>query len=574
MAREILIADSDKADQEGFKRIFEETDYRLIFSENGEDALQQIKFFKPDLIIADTALSEKTGIQLCSTIKNDREFKDIPFILLRGIFEEMSEKDLDRIRANGVISKPLQEGEIMNLVDRLMEERAMQKKKGESLLNGFENPEDEEIIELVDVVEEPESRMSINDFLAPEKGELPGKVSTVATWEKGVEKEEKAFEEELMLSLEEEGREEEERRETRVEPIATPTGEREAPEEKGFDKVALEEILQRMEKIRPSVENEFFEEGGAAAREPEGIPSPSGEAAEKPFSLEDFEAALRREAAGGPSEGALESLFEEAPPTEVAGTTAPPETMPEEERPSPEPMEEDFQALLRRVSEEEPAPEVSPTPPVAEEELTAEALEEALGPVTKTVSEKKPGVELPSTEELLEEEAVEELVEEEFPLEAFPREELKEEEFPKALLEGEPLGEEVFPSEVVEAPQVETAEAPEVPPFFEEELQVAEAAEGVEEVEEGPRAPAEQVIPPVQVASLAGMPERRMEEAIARGIQTMMEDFLTKVVPEMTQNMINLTMERIEQMVREIVPGIAEKAIQEEIKRLQEEEKD
>ena len=39
MAKEILIADSDKTDQKEFQRIFETTDYHLIFSESGEDAI-------------------------------------------------------------------------------------------------------------------------------------------------------------------------------------------------------------------------------------------------------------------------------------------------------------------------------------------------------------------------------------------------------------------------------------------------------------------------------------------------------------------------------------------------------
>ena len=38
MAKEILIGDSDKADQEEFQKIFETTDYHLIFSESGDDA--------------------------------------------------------------------------------------------------------------------------------------------------------------------------------------------------------------------------------------------------------------------------------------------------------------------------------------------------------------------------------------------------------------------------------------------------------------------------------------------------------------------------------------------------------
>jgi hypothetical protein len=53
-----------------------------------------------------------------------------------------------------------------------------------------------------------------------------------------------------------------------------------------------------------------------------------------------------------------------------------------------------------------------------------------------------------------------------------------------------------------------------------------------------------------------------------------MEDFITKVAPEMARNVIVLTVERIEKMVKEMVPELTEKAIQEEIKRLQKGEKD
>jgi len=45
MAKEILIADSDKADQEDFRRIFETTDYHLVFSESGEDVLLRVRLF-------------------------------------------------------------------------------------------------------------------------------------------------------------------------------------------------------------------------------------------------------------------------------------------------------------------------------------------------------------------------------------------------------------------------------------------------------------------------------------------------------------------------------------------------
>jgi hypothetical protein len=49
----------------------------------------------------------------------------------------------------------------------------------------------------------------------------------------------------------------------------------------------------------------------------------------------------------------------------------------------------------------------------------------------------------------------------------------------------------------------------------------------------------------------------------------MMEEFVTKHVPEMTKDIVQLTIERIEKMVRKIVPDLAEKMIEDEIKRLE-----
>jgi len=77
-----------------------------------------------------------------------------------------------------------------------------------------------------------------------------------------------------------------------------------------------------------------------------------------------------------------------------------------------------------------------------------------------------------------------------------------------------------------------------------------------------------------EVSPLARELDKDLEEIIAKGIQDMVGDFITKILPLMTQHIIGLTTERIEKMVREIVPDLAEKAIQEEIKRLQKGEKE
>jgi len=110
------------------------------------------------------------GLEFCGAIKKDPDFKGIPFILIANIFDEISERDRQRVRADGVISKPLNEDEVLNLVDHLMEKEVGKREemvsgKGEFSLDEVGEGE-EEIIELVDVVEEPEPKMSIDDLVA------------------------------------------------------------------------------------------------------------------------------------------------------------------------------------------------------------------------------------------------------------------------------------------------------------------------------------------------------------------------------------------------------------------------
>lgn len=487
MAKEILIADSDKADQEEFQRIFEATDYHLIFSENGEDALLRVKLFKPDMIIASEAgLKEMGGLELCGAVKGDPECQHIPFILVSGGFGGISEKDSQRVRADGMISKPLHEDEILNLVDQLMEEGANEKREG--IISGKEGEfllgevgEAEEIIELVDVVEEPETRMSINDFVTTEKEEPVGEMPPLESWEK-LELVEKPEEKKFVLQPEKEVVEE---MHFQVEKERSP--QEAIPEEDLFEKIELEEILDKVEQLKPSLEKEWPSDKETRPFEAESLKME--EAAEESLDLSGFEAALQGEVKTEARKLEIEPLSFEMPK----------EVVKEEAIPIDESVEEE---------------ELKELP---EEEFPDELLEEILG-----------------EEEIR---AIDE------PKERRP-EETKVEEAEAEKIRMDRL-------EEVEAPRIFDEERPAL--LRKVEPQMGELT---------------------SLTSLAKVVDKHLDEVIAKGIQDMVGDFITKMLPEMTQHIIGLTAERIEKMVKEIVPDLAEKAIQEEIKRLQKGEKD
>jgi CheY-like chemotaxis protein len=166
MPREILVADPNKAAHKAFEEIFKESGYNLIFSENGEDALLKMKLFKPALVIADVTMSDKGGKELCQMLKGDPDLNKVPFILLGGPFDEDIEEERSQVRADGAITKPLKKESVLKLVDGLLTgERVEGAMEGEGEILDLQpmdevaetaiSGEEEEIIDLVDIIEEP-----------------------------------------------------------------------------------------------------------------------------------------------------------------------------------------------------------------------------------------------------------------------------------------------------------------------------------------------------------------------------------------------------------------------------------
>ena len=399
------------------------------------------------------------------------------------------DKDRRRFQADGVISKPLSENEVLNLVDHLVEEEGVRRKgkmvsekPGEFLLDGTGEGEDE-IIELVDVVGEPEPRMSIENFVPPEKEKSFEGMAALEAWEK-LGFEEKPLEKEPPPQPEGE-REEINFQFGRIPPAGAP------PETEFFEKIELEEILEKVEKLKPSLEQEWPSEKEARYVE------------EKPSKREE------------PQKEARTELPEQGPqPVSVAEAKG-------------------------RVSEE--------IFPVEEAELPIE--EEEVQPLPIEEPKKRIPEKAIPIEALTKEEELKELPEEEF-LEEFLEEMLGEEE-----IGGIEKPKEVRPKETkIEEIQFEELEAPGI---LKEEIR-----------------PLASEMSRQEGSPLVKVVDKHLEEIIAKGIQDMVGDFITKILPMMTQHIVGLTAERIEKMVKEIVPDLAERAIQEEIKRLQKGEKE
>ena len=57
---------------------------------DGNEAIEKVKANPPDAIVLDVMMPEKDGYQMCSELKRDEKFRDIPVLMLTAVADHVS----------------------------------------------------------------------------------------------------------------------------------------------------------------------------------------------------------------------------------------------------------------------------------------------------------------------------------------------------------------------------------------------------------------------------------------------------------------------------------------------------
>ena len=83
--KKILVVDNEIEIVDTLKRFLEMEDFEVITALDAKSALDKIENHRPSLIILDVMMPDVDGFSLCSMIKNDQRFCNIPIIIQTGI---------------------------------------------------------------------------------------------------------------------------------------------------------------------------------------------------------------------------------------------------------------------------------------------------------------------------------------------------------------------------------------------------------------------------------------------------------------------------------------------------------
>ncbi len=109
----ILIIEDEEHIVELIKFNLENNGYKVSFALDGQRGLDLIESEQPDLVLLDLMLPKVDGIDICNRVKNNKNLKDIPIIMLTAKSGETDKIIGLEIGADDYITKPFSVRELL-----------------------------------------------------------------------------------------------------------------------------------------------------------------------------------------------------------------------------------------------------------------------------------------------------------------------------------------------------------------------------------------------------------------------------------------------------------------------------
>jgi CheY-like chemotaxis protein len=116
----ILIADDNQANVELLEAFLAEIDCETEIAVDGQDTLEKVASFQPDLILLDVMMPKRSGFEVCKQLKTDPATKGIMILMVTALNEL---GDIERAVAAGTddfLSKPVNKVELVKRVENML----------------------------------------------------------------------------------------------------------------------------------------------------------------------------------------------------------------------------------------------------------------------------------------------------------------------------------------------------------------------------------------------------------------------------------------------------------------------
>ena len=124
MTKKILIADDEPSIVTAVEFLLRREGFEVETARDGTEALERIAASRPDLVVLDVMMPQKSGYEVCRTIREREEWRDIKIIMLSAKGRDAEVTRGMSLGADVYVTKPFSPRELMGRVRALLEPAA------------------------------------------------------------------------------------------------------------------------------------------------------------------------------------------------------------------------------------------------------------------------------------------------------------------------------------------------------------------------------------------------------------------------------------------------------------------
>lgn len=129
MKARILVVEDDEMVRHNLIELLEAESFSVEAAMNGQQALERMRHFMPDLIISDVMMPVLDGHGLLQEVKNIRHLADIPFIFLTAKADPKEQRIGMNMGADDYLTKPFTRDQLLGTIDIRLRKRELTRAK-------------------------------------------------------------------------------------------------------------------------------------------------------------------------------------------------------------------------------------------------------------------------------------------------------------------------------------------------------------------------------------------------------------------------------------------------------------
>jgi DNA-binding response OmpR family regulator len=123
MTKKVLIVDDEPNIVVSLEYLMKKEGFEVAVAADGDGALAQLKSFRPDLVLLDIMMPNKSGYEVCEAVRADPDLTGIRIVMLTAKGREFEVAKGMALGADAYVTKPFSTKDLVTLVKAQLDVR-------------------------------------------------------------------------------------------------------------------------------------------------------------------------------------------------------------------------------------------------------------------------------------------------------------------------------------------------------------------------------------------------------------------------------------------------------------------